>query len=262
MFFSKKSGRRNFLASLGGLFGLAFIRPRPPIEKVTPRSLVTSDGNNLYEQEIYADPNSNFTALLPPLDSSVVWGRGIDSADRGTVEVLSIIMDATGNAVGVYPYPVYVQLTTAHSYGDATGINSTLFHSGSAWATATHAEAHQESGNTGTTIGSNVEVHKQTGAAGRVIGANVQSSEGDCDQGVNIQGEWDTALNFDGGSSGTRGIWLQGKFEVGLDLGNNHMRMNAGQHICLEDTDSVYLQYNSKNGMIEFWKSGKRVAAW
>ena len=262
MFFSKKSGRRNFLASLGGLFGLAFIRPRPPIEKVTPRSLVTSDGNNLYEKETYADPNSNFTAPLPPLDSSVVWGRGIDSADRGTVEVLSIIMDATGNAVGVYPYPVYVQLTTAHSYGDATGINSTLFHSGNAWATATHAEAHQELGNTGTTIGSNVEVHKQNGAAGRVIGANIQSSEGDCDQGVNIQGEWDTALNFDSGSGGTRGIWLQGKFEVGLDLGNNHMRMSAGQHICLEDTDSVYLQYNSKNGMIEFWKSGKRVAAW
>lgn len=253
----------------------------------------SSDGYTLQSSEIFSD--GPFAASLPPLDSSVTWSRGINHTDTaptaqqqaaqhiadnpsisgqppttvkllpysGTHELLSLIYEVTPAASEFYAYPLYVQLRTAHDSGDCTGINSTMFQTGGGWATAIHAEPHQDEG-AGITIGVNVEANRSAGT-GRVIGANVLSSQGGLNEAVNIQTgdgcSWETGLNFDYGSQGTRAIWIQGKWVVGLDLGNNHMRMNAGQKICLEDTDGVYLTYNPHSQRIEFWRFGSLVAS-
>ncbi|MGO8947346.1 MAG: hypothetical protein ACLQUY_06735 [Ktedonobacterales bacterium] len=248
-----------------------------------------SDGETLQTSVTFTD--GTFAATLPPLNSSVTWSRGMNHTDATltpqqlitqhlaselghtfTPEVpspvviqalLSLIYEVSQDATDSYAYPLYVQLRTAHTTGDCTGINSTMFQTGDGWATAIHAEPHQDDG-AGITIGLNVEASRSAGT-GRIIGANIEAANGYGDQGINIQSgpvsTWGTGLNFDWNSQGTRAIWIQGNWVVGLDLGNNHMRMNAGQKICLEPTEAVYLTYNPSSQRIEFWRDGDMVAS-
>ena len=128
------------------------------------------------------------------------------------------------------------------------------------WATAVHAEPHQTAGS-GATIGVNVEALKEGSASGRVIGVHVQSNTSNCDQAINIQNSWATGIHFETTSSGTRGIWMRGSFTVGLDMGDNHIRLKANKHIALDETEAVFIKYNSTSNRIELWRSGTCVGS-
>ena len=65
-----------------------------------------------------------------------------------------------------------------------------------------------------------------------------------------------TGLHFDAATRGTRAIWIEGLFTVGLDLGSSPLRMNAGTTIQLEGTGQITISYEP--GRIVF-KNGSRV---
>lgn len=53
------------------------------------------------------------------------------------------------------------------------------------------------------------------------------------------------------------------RYNMGIDLADNSLRMNAGQKLLLERYGTIYLSYNANSGNIELVKGGRGVvAAW
>jgi hypothetical protein len=142
-----------------------------------------------------------------------------------------------------------------------------LIKDGDGWGTAYHAETFHDDGN-GTTIGVNIEPHKGKDV-GRSIGLNILSvawqMDGNVrdtviDEAVNINCEprtqFQTGMRFHQASRGVRAIWIQGDWDVGLDTGDNCIRMNAGSELCFEETRRFYIKYNPDMGRIEFHNRG------
>jgi len=210
----------------------------------------------------------------PPLNGSVVWRREIDAGETnpGTSSVLALYQHQGNETAARYPWTLYAELNTHHSQGaDGTAINGRIWNQGSGWGAGVHVETHATASNT--TIGVNVESNASTNA-GRTIGINVQSrgGEGDheLDQGINLQSSdttsytdgirfdhatTQTGINFAADSCGTRAIWIQGQYAVGLDVGSNPIRMREGTPIQLEHTGAVTLRYVA--GRIEFRYGGR-----
>jgi uncharacterized protein YjaZ len=60
----------------------------------------------------------------------------------------------------------------------------------------------------------------------------------------------DIGINFDGSH-----------YNMGLDLANNSMRLNAGQKVFLEESGAVFLWYNASNRKVEIVNGGSVVAS-
>jgi len=249
-----------------------------------PAEADTSGGIELYAEENFTDPVTGFAATTshPPLSGPVTWTKAADSPGlNGTNEILSLIFHATANAPNVIPYPLYVQLTTASPNGNQVGINSTLFQQGASsnpWAATVHVEPHQQSGSTSnaTLIGVNVETTQETGASGRTIGVNILAVGGNCSQAINIQtgagsaanpamfpathassrASIETGIRFEanaaGGKAGGKAIWIEGKYDLGLDMEDNHIKLNTGARIYLDTNYSYYLRLNPRTLHLEF----------
>ena len=73
---------------------------------------------------------------------------------------------------------------------------------------------------------------------------------------INVQShdrtQWATGLHFDQLSRGTRAIWIEGTWEVGIDVGSSRIRMNKGAELCFDETGQFYMKYNQDTNSIEF----------
>jgi hypothetical protein len=234
-----------------------------------------------------SDMSFEGSAARPPLDSSVVWSRQA-TADRSqghTESLLSLIYES--NQPHAFLWPLYVQVKgpitsgASQSSSQSAGAQVRAFNrgdGGTPWMVGFHSEAYHGTDDTGggvaraangTTILFNGELYRRV-SNGRAIGLNLQSTAPSPfgqhgDEAINVQGDWQTGLNFEpGGSrSGTRGIWLQRPFDVGIDLADNCMRMNGyisggggSPGIFLEESRAISIRWNKTTQHIEFcWGS-------
>lgn len=173
---------------------------------------------------------------------------------------------------------------------DNVGIYSNMINRGTAWSAGVHVETHTSADATaiGVNVESGPWSGANPAAIGiNVMATNPKPEERNkayqnqwSDQGINIQTSlcerdmngniidptcqdtgWSqgirfnaakttTGIEFDGASSGTRAIHINGNYAVGLDMGGNKIRLNAGTYVCFENTDQVCMRYNA--GKVEF----------
>ncbi len=178
------------------------------------------------ERRAFGDP-----ATQPPLDSPVTYLRGQskDTPPGHTTQILSLVSEVT--AKQAFPWPLYIQLTSAHDRGDAVGATVRMTTTGDGWGSGFHSETFHDDGS-GTTIGVNVEPHKRV-ATGRSIGVNIQAVDWamhgkapettTIDEAINIQSapkaRFRDGIRFDHGSRGGRAIAIDGAWESGIQLG-------------------------------------------
>jgi hypothetical protein len=235
----------------------------PKLEEIELRLTLQEDYGVRRNQKFHEE------AIAPGFDSPVVWSRGQTkpSPPGNPSHILCLISDVRTNTS--WPWPLYIQLTTMHDIGDAVGAQVRLIQKSLGWGTAFHAETYQDTG-ASTTIGVNIELHKAWDQ-GRSLGLNIQSVPWQLDgpplhttidEAINIQshrtkdnqfvGRYMTGLHFEKESEGTRAIWIEGKWDIGLDAGSSPIRMNAGTELWLEENGRFYMKYNPTTERIEF----------
>jgi uncharacterized coiled-coil protein SlyX len=228
---------------------------------------------------------------LPALDSMATWARtDVPGEPVGyTSEVLSLISDAS--QPNSFAWPLYIELrgttdpgatiTTSQSVG-AT-VRALVRSSGTPWTAGFHSEmAHGRdaltSGTVVPTAGTSILFDgemRSYSSGGETIGLNLHcvftdSTSTNCDNGINIQTDtaatfWQNGIHFDSNGNymnGNIGInFDQSRYNMGLDLANNSMRVNAGQKIILEHFGSVYIWYNPTSSKVEIVRSGVVVGS-
>lgn len=214
---------------------------------------------------------------MPALDTPIDLRRALTSTEANagagyTHSLVGLMLEnRTGSALG-YPWLMHAELDTNHAAGaDGVILHTRMYNRGSGWAASFHTDA--QALGSGTTIGVNVEA--STASSARNIGVNIQaksrSQEGPTAgwmaQAINVQTDpgvgVDSGVQFDGarmntgirftpGSTSQRAIWIEGTHAVGVDVGANPIRMNAGTPIQLESTGTITLRYNPATYRIEF----------
>jgi hypothetical protein len=212
----------------------------------------------------------------PPLDTAIRFDRRSEVNVPGyTHEIVSLI--AEHHQPNSFCWPLYIELhATDHpdavqDTAQSVGATVRLYNPGPGWAASYHTDLIHQSN--GVSLGVNVELTRDGAPGGTALGVNIQNtahSNVAGDAAVQIQGAdghgWNDGVRVDSvcgtavhllnsrasAVAGERGVWLEGRYDVGLDLGANNLRMEAGQRILLEGTSQVYLRYNPDNGRIEF----------
>jgi hypothetical protein len=267
------SRRRLLKASTAGAVaaaaGVAIVKPGDALAVGTP---------------LTTDQNFEGAPARPPLDSSVVWSRQA-SADRSqghTESLLSLIYES--NQPHAFLWPLYIQVTgpavasATQGTSQSTGAQVRTFNrsnGGTPWMVGYHAEGFHgadDPGGTvthsanGTSILFNGEMFRRV-SNGRAIGLNLQNKDGQSpftqhgDEAINVQGDWQNGLKFESAPTrtGTRGVWLERKFDVGIDLADNCLRMNGfinggggSPGIFLEESRAISIRWNKSTQHIEF----------
>lgn len=242
-------------------------------------SAITSSGINLTQFMNF----SSATVPVPPLDTSVRWARhDPPTLEAGyTNQLLSLISESS--QTNSYTWPLYIQLAATDSpsatqlTSQSTGATVRAFQrsTGSPWVSGYHSELfHGLNGlggptvaTNGTSILFNGELTRKA-STGKTIGLNLQNTIGSAGQGthaIQIQPGpmgWSNGIYFEAGGTGNIGInYDQASFGMGIDLGNNSLRMNADQKVVLEAFGQVFIRYNSSNGRVEIVKGGSTVVA-
>jgi hypothetical protein len=231
------------------------------------------------------------TVALPPLDSQVTWSRrdAIGMPTNYTSEILSMVGE--GTQTNSFLWPLYIELrgtssksaTRETSQSVGATVRTLVRSIGSPWTAGFHSElAHGsdalEGGNViptnGTSILMNGEMRSYS-SGGTTIGVNLQcvytdSRSKNCDDAINIQAGsattvWHNGIHFDSNGNyvtGNIGIdFDRSHYNMGLDLANNSIRLNANQKVVLEKSGGAYLWYNSSSGRIEIVRGGSVVAS-
>ncbi len=192
------------------------------------------------------------------IDSAVNWGRRQPSDEAGAGYVRSVLsLFSEGQGANSYPWPLYVQVRATPdsratiSSANAFAVNARLINRGAGFGAAMFSDV-QHSG-TGTDVGFDFELIRSNDA-GRVIGlnilnagdpANLQGTEHSGDEAINIQTKvrdegWLTAIHLErnaaSGNAGKRGIWIEGKYEIGLDMEDNNISSTAAPRYSLMKT--------------------------
>ncbi len=257
--------KRALAVAFVALASVAYAQPSPP--SATPTTPLVA------RQVFEATPT-----LAPGLNASVAHSRAMAPSDAQGVAMLHGLYLESLQGSSLMPWAFYAELRTSHAPGrDGVAMYSRLRNEGAGWATAIHAEP--IASGSGTTIGVNVEASPLQGGTGRVLAMNIQAhnSYGSepggraTDAAINMQTalgasfvdgirfdatKVGTGLHFSATSTGTRAIWIEGRYTVGLDVGSNPIRMNAGTAIQLEQTGTITVSYGS--GRIVF-RNGQRV---
>jgi hypothetical protein len=228
----------------------------------------------------------------PPLDTSVRWQRRdpVGVPVGYTNELLSLIVDA--NQKNSLSWPLYVQLSAttdpAADMNTSQSVGATVraFNrsTGSPWLAGYHSEIYhgmtglpalggQQVDARGTSILFNGELTNRS-LHGETIGLNLQNTPGSAAAGthaINIQSTsteaiWQNGIHFEGASGAIAGnIGLNfdsAHYNMGIDLADNSIRLNAGQKVILEKFGTIFLWYNAAAQRVELVKGGKVVAAW
>jgi hypothetical protein len=187
-----------------------------------------------------------------PLDTMLLFERGDDNNGRAiTHEVLSLIHQEKGKHS--YPWTLYTSLETHHETGDACVVCSRLHKYGPGWSSGLHSEVFNHS--RGVALGVNIEMSNDYGGTEETVatGLNIQAVGGTAPMQHGIQihdgsNHFQTAINLKG--KGTTGVDLPGSFQVGLNLHDNHIRLNEGACVELDGKGAIKVRY--KNNRIEF----------
>ena len=221
-----------------------------------------------------------------PVDAPIQFNRFNDQSNVNTPGATHSIMSLQFNnevaGEESYPWPLFVNLDTDHGSGDGAAGLFRVHNRDRGWSASTHMDGLAYG--TGTTIGSNIEMLNLNQGNDSVFGLNIQSKAYEAKSAINIQtapigqndplwqpnmdGSWETGIRFQSGNNteshigtgikfgpntyGDRGIWLQGDFEAGIDMGQNNLRMNAQSKIEFETTGQVAMRYNPDTYRIEF----------
>lgn len=221
--------------------------------------------------------NFDSPTRVPPLNSPVVYSRTLETVKFDcascSAQVLSLVMELKNDSARpvLHPWPLFIQLTTNHDRGDATGAYSRIFSNGAGWSAGLHAETIHAG--TGTSIGSNIEQSNMSNR-GRVIGVNIQAKNGYggvaknfwSEEAINIQSApgagWKSGLKFnavslekgivfDAQTSGKTAIEIGGRFERGIDLNGNAIFLGRGGRIVLDEEEQVVMLFNRETRQIE-----------
>jgi hypothetical protein len=245
--------------------------------------LADATGEVLRQYMDYSTPH----ITPPPLDTMVRWQRrDREGALLGqTNQILSLIADA--NQKNSHTWPLYIQLAgttdptadanSSQSVGSTVrGFNRSI---GSTWMAGHHSEIYHgqtalngsQVETNGTSILFNGELASKS-QHGATIGLNIQNTPLSTTAGthaINIQSSpppavWQNGIHFDSpGYAGNIGInFGTARYNMGIELGENSLRINAGQKVVLEKFGQVYLWYNPATARIELVKSGLTVASW
>jgi hypothetical protein len=67
---------------------------------------------------------------------------------------------------------------------------------------------------------------------------------------------WLTAIHLErnaaSGNAGQRGIRIEGKYDIGLDLEDNNIKLNRGAKIFFDENQTLFLWLNPANTRLEF----------
>ena len=247
------STRRNFLtkgilALAGGLLGGKALAE----DKSTEPQTMEASGEVLKSHMMRGRPP------VEPLDTMVLWERSDNNTERPmTHEVLSLIHEEKGNRS--FPWTIYSHLTTSHVEGDACVMCSRLTKLGAGWSSGLHSEvfAHAR----GVALGVNVEMsnHYTGTESTQIYGLNLLAAHGEaCDMAIHIHdgnSHWKKAIGIEG--KGEAAIDIAGKYDVGVALHSNSIRLDEGACIELDGTGKVRMRY--KAGRIEFLNGDKCV---
>jgi hypothetical protein len=189
---------------------------------------------------------------VQPLDTMLLFERGDDNNGRAiTHEVLSLIHQEKGKHS--YPWTLYASLETHHETGDACVACSRLHKHGPGWSSGLHSEVFNHS--RGVALGVNIEMSNDYSGAEStfVTGLNIQAVGGTSPMQHGIQihdgsNHFHTAIHLKG--KGATGIDLPGNYQVGLNLRNNHLRLNEGACVELDGQGQIKVRY--RNNRIEF----------
>jgi hypothetical protein len=189
---------------------------------------------------------------VQPLDTMLLFERGDDNNGRAiTHEVLSLIHQEKGKHS--YPWTLYASLETHHETGDACVACSRLHKHGPGWSSGLHSEIFNHS--RGVALGVNIEMSNDYSGAEHtfVTGLNIQAVGGTSPMQHGIQihdgaNHFHTAIHLKG--KGAAGIDLPGNYQVGLNLRNNHIRLNEGACVELDGKGQIKVRY--RNDRIEF----------
>lgn len=192
-----------------------------------------------------------------PLDTMLLFERGDDNNGRAmTHEVLSLIHQEKGK--NSYPWTMYASLETHHENGDACVVCSRLHKHGPGWASGLHSEVFNHS--RAVALGVNIEMSNDYAGPDptKVIGLNIQAVGGPTPMQHGIQvhdgaNHFDTAIHLPG--KGTTGVDVPGKFQVGLNLHDNSVRLNEGACVELDGQGQIRIRY--RNNRIEFLKGDR-----
>lgn len=245
--------RRNFIVKGLMAIGGALLGKRLLADGETPASSsLTTEGDVLKTHVIKGKPP------VEPLDTMMLFERSDNNTERAmTHEILSLIHEEKGNKS--YPWTIYSHLTTSHVEGDACVLCSRLTKNGPGWSAGLHSEVFSYA--RAVALGVNVEMSNHyTGSDGTlIIGINVQASHGNpCQYGIQVhdgESHWEKAIGLNG--KGQVGLDLGGKFETGINAHSNSIRVDEGTCIELDGKGTIRLRY--KEGRIEFLNGDKLV---
>jgi hypothetical protein len=189
---------------------------------------------------------------VQPLDTMLLFERGDDNNGKAiTHEVLSLIHQEKGK--NSYPWTMYASLETFHENGDGCVVCSRLHKRGPGWSAGLHSEVFNHS--RGVALGGNIEMSSDhaNSAETTVIGLNIQAVGGASamQHGIQIHdgaNHFETGIHLNG--KGQNGIDLAGTYQVGIRAGNNHIRLNEGA--CVELDEKGLIKFRYRKGRIEF----------
>lgn len=196
---------------------------------------------------------------MEPLDTMIRFERSDNNQGRAvTHEVLSLMHEEKG--ANSFPWTMYAHLSTQHVEGDACVVCSRLHKKGAGWACGLHSEVF----NTARAVALGVNVEMSNDYDGpeptEVIGVNVQAhGSKPCQTGIQVH---DADSHFEKGiglnGKGSVGLDLGGKFDVGIHTGHNSIRLGEGACIELDPAGRIRLRYRSNR--IEFLNGDKVFA--
>lgn len=244
------SPRRRFLvggllALFGGVIGKKALAEEPS-ELVTEGEVLRT---NIYKGR----------PPLEPLDTMVRMERSDNNSTGhfGTHEILSLVHEEKGNRS--YPWTIYAHLTTHHVEGDACVLCSRLTKNGAGWSSGLHSEVFSNA--RAVALGVNVEMTNNYAGPDptTVIGLNIQAlGPYDCQYGIQVHGDrgaFEKAVGLNG--RGKIGLDIPGKYEQGIHLHGNTIRVDEGTPIELDGEGKVRIRY--KAGRIEFLNGDRCV---
>ncbi len=195
---------------------------------------------------------------MEPLDTMIRFERSDNTTGQvGTQEIISLMQEQKGNGTS-YPWTIYAHLTTHHTGGDACVLCSRLTKNGPGWSCGLHSEVFNHS--RAVALGMNIEMtnYYTEPKDALVIGMNIQMLPGQPMQyGMQIHGEGQVEKGIGLNGKGNVGLDLGGKYGTGINTHGNTIRMDEGTCIELDGKGKVKMRY--LNGRIEFLNGDKCV---
>ena len=250
------SQRRHFLwkgllAFFAGLIGKTALA-----EAGKPDSSLTMEGEVMHTSVYKGRPP------IEPLDTMIRFERSDDNNGRAmTHEILSLMHEEKG--ANSYPWTIYAGLSTHHVQGDACVLCARLHKRNRGWSSGIHSEVF----NHGPMVGLGVNVEMSNDYAGTeqtvLYGINIMAcGPKPCQGGLVIKNNgsgpgavFEKQISLE--SNGPVGVDLPAKFDVGIDMHGNSIRLGEGACIEFGGEGKIRMRYQS--GRIEFLNGDKCI---